>query len=278
VTPLVIALVLGAAVLHAGWNAVLRSSIDRLRGIVIMSMTSAIIAIPFALVLPFPAQASWAYIAISAALQDCYCFLLVRAYREGDFGQIYPIARGSSPLLVTLGAAVFAGEHLPPVALLGVFLVSAGIFASARGIDRTHLGSVLAAIAAGVFIAGYSLCDGTGSRLAGNANSYVAWSFIAQGVPMPVFYVALRRRFPLAPLDGQAWRALGGGVVSAIAYGTVIVAMSISPMGAVSALRETSILFAAIIARFFLHEPLTRRRIAAVGTIAIGAACLSLSH
>lgn len=277
-TPLVIALVLGAAVLHAGWNAALRSSIDRLRGIVIMSMTSAAVAVPFALVLPFPAPASWPYIALSAALQIAYCFFLVRAYREGDFGQIYPIARGSSPLLVTLGAALIAHEHLPPLALLGVFLVSAGIFASARGIDRKHLGSVLAAIAAGVFIAGYSLADGTGARLAGHAESYTAWSFIAQGVPMPLIYLALRRRFPLQPLDAQALRAIGGGAVSAIAYGIVIIAMSISPMGAVSALRETSILFAAVIARLFMGEPLTRRRIAAVTTIAVGAACLSLSH
>ena len=277
-TPLVIALVLGAAVLHAGWNAALRSSLDRLRGIVIMSMTSATVAVPFAFILPVPAPASWPYIALSAALQVAYCFLLVRAYREGDFGQIYPIARGSSPLLVTLGAALFAHEHLPPVALLGVFLVSAGIFASARGIDRAHLGAVLAAIASGVFIAGYSLADGTGSRLAGSAESYTAWSFIAQGVPMPLIYLALRRHFPIRAFDSQTLRAVGGGVVSAIAYGIVILAMSISPMGAVSALRETSILFAAIIARLFMGEALTRRRVAAVTTIAIGAACLSLAH
>ncbi|MBV9419092.1 MAG: EamA family transporter [Alphaproteobacteria bacterium] len=277
-SPLVIALVLGAAVLHAAWNAALRSSIDRLRGIVIMSMTSATVALPFAVALPLPDRASWPYLAASAALQIGYCFFLVRAYREGDFGQIYPIARGSSPLLVTLGAALLAHEHLAPLVMLGVVLVSAGIFASARGIDRAHLGSVFAALAAGVFIAGYSLADGNGARLAGNAQAYTAWSFIAQGAPMPLIYLALRRRFPLQPFDAQAWRAIGGGAVSAIAYGIVIIAMSISPMGAVSALRETSILFAAIIARVFLGEPLTRRRIAAVSVIAIGAACLSLSH
>lgn len=276
--PLVIALVLGAAILHAGWNAVLRSSMDRLRGITVMSLVSAAVAAPFAIALPLPAPVSWPYIAFSAVVQIGYCFVLVRAYREGDFGQIYPIARGSSPLLVTLGAALFAHEHLPSLALLGVFLVSAGIFASARGIDRAHLGSVLAALASGIFIAGYSLADGTGSRLSGNAKSYTAWSFICQGVPMPLLYLALRRRSPLQPFDGQALRAIGGGVVSAVAYGTVIVAMSISPMGAVSALRETSILFAAVIARVFMGEPLTRRRIAAVSTIAIGAACLSLAH
>lgn len=277
-TPLVIALVLGAAVLHAGWNAALRSSLDRLRGIVIMSMTSATVAVPLAFILPVPASASWPYIALSAALQVAYCFFLVRAYREGDFGQIYPIARGSSPLLVTLGAALFAHEHLPPIALLGVFLVSAGIFASARGIDRAHLGAVLAAIASGVFIAGYSLADGTGSRLAGSAESYIAWSFIAQGVPMPLIYLALRRHFPIQAFDSLTLRAIGGGVVSAVAYGIVIFAMSISPMGGVSALRESSILFAAIIAHVFMGEALTRRRVAAVTTIAIGAACLSLAH
>jgi drug/metabolite transporter (DMT)-like permease len=277
-TPLIIALVLGAAVLHAGWNAALRSSVDRLRGIVIMSMVSGAVAVPFALILPAPDPASWPYIGVSAVLQIGYCFFLVRAYREGDFGQIYPIARGSSPLLVTLGAALIAGEHLAPLALLGVLLVSAGIFASARGIDRKHLGSVLAAIAAGIFIAGYSLADGTGARLAGRAESYTAWSFIAQGVPMPLIYLALRRRFPIQSFDSQTLRAIGGGVVSAVAYGIVIWAMAHSPMGQVSALRETSILFAAVIGQVFLGERLTRLRIAAVSTIAIGAACLSLAH
>ncbi len=277
-TPLVIALVLGAAVLHAGWNATLRSSLDRLHGIVVMCMTCAAASIPFALVLPAPDPASWPYIALSAALQICYCFLLVRAYRQGDFGQIYPIARGSSPLLVTLGAALFAGEHLGIVPLIGVFLVSAGIFASARGIDRAHLGSVLAALATGIFIAGYTLTDGTGARLAGHAGSYIAWSFIAQGLPMPLIYLALRRRFPIQSFDGPTLRAMGGGVVSMVAYGIVIWALARSPMGQVSALRETSILFAAVIGRVFLGEALTPRRIAAVTAIAAGAACLSLSH
>jgi drug/metabolite transporter (DMT)-like permease len=277
-TPLVIALVLGAAVLHAGWNAVLRSSLDRLRGIVIMCMTCAVVAIPFAVVLPAPDPASWPYIVLSAVLQVCYCFFLVRAYREGDFGQIYPIARGSSPLLVTLGAALLAGEHLGLGPLAGVFLVCAGIFASARGIDRAHLGAVFAALATGVFIAGYTLTDGIGARLAGHAASYAAWSFIAQGAPMPLIYLALRRQFPIQSFDGATLRAMGGGVVSLVAYGTVIWALAHSPMGQVSALRETSILFAAVIGRVFMGEALTPRRIAAVAAIAIGGACLSLSH
>lgn len=277
-TPLVIALVLGAAVLHAGWNAVLRSHMDRLRGIVVMCASCATIAIPIALFLPAPDPASWPYLGLSALLQMFYCFFLVRAYREGDFGQIYPIARGASPLLVTLGAALIAGEHLPPLALVGVVLVSGGIFACARGIDRAHLGSVFAALAAGVFIAGYTLTDGSGARLSGHALSYAIWSFIAQGVPMPIIYFALRRELPIRTFDRETWRAIGGGAVSMVAYGIVILAMSISPMGQVSALRETSILFAAVIGRLFLGEPLTPRRIAAVVVIAIGAACLSLSH
>jgi multidrug transporter EmrE-like cation transporter len=277
-TPLVIALVLGAAVLHAGWNAALRSHLDRLQGITVMSMTSALLALPFVFLLPLPDAASWPNVALSAALQIGYCFFLVRAYRGGDFGQIYPIARGASPLLVTLGATIVAGEHLPPVALAGVALVSGGIFACARGIDRAHLGSVLAALGAGVFIAGYTLADGSGARLSGHAYSYAAWSFVAQGLPMPLIYLALRKRWPVRLADSQTWRAIGGGAISMIAYGIVIVAMSLSPMGQVSALRETSILFAAVIGRIFLGEPLTARRIGAVCTIAVGAACLSLSH
>lgn len=277
-TPLVIALVLGAAVLHAGWNAALRSHLDRLRGIVVMCASCALFALPFALVLPRPDPASWPFLALSAVLQIFYCFFLVRAYREGDFGQIYPIARGASPLLVTLGAALLAGEHLAPLALAGVALVSGGIFACARGIDRAHMGSVFAALAAGVFIAGYSLTDGSGARLSGHALSYAAWSFVAQGVPMLLIYLALRREWPVRAFDRETWRAIGGGAVSMVAYGIVIVAMAMSPMGQVSALRETSILFAAVIGRLFLGEALTPRRVAAVTVIAIGAACLGLSH
>lgn len=277
-TPLVIALVLGAAVLHASWNAALRAHLDRLQGITVMSATCALLALPFVFVMPAPDPASWPNIALSAALQIGYCFFLVRAYHSGDFGQIYPIARGASPLLVTLGATVIAGEHLAPLALMGVVLVSGGIFACARGVDRAHLGSVLAALGAGVFIAGYTLTDGSGARLSGHALSYAAWTFVAQGMPMPLIYLALRRKWPVRLGDSQTWRAAGGGAVSMVAYGIVIVSMSVAPMGQVSALRETSILFAAVIGRFFLGETLTPRRIAAIAVIAIGASCLSLSH
>ncbi len=274
--PLVIALVLGAALLHAGWNAVLRGRRDLFWSITVMSLCSAAVALPFALWLPKPAPASWPYVAISAAMQIAYCVLLVRAYRDADLGQAYPVARGASPLLVTLGAAVFAGEHLGLLALAGVALVSAGILGLASGRGRLDVRSLVAALACGAMIAGYTVSDGLGSRLSGRPLSYSAWVFLSQGAPMPLLFLALRGPLRIAPGDPETFKALAAGLVSMLAYGVVIWALSLSPMGAVSALRETSILFAAALGAVILKEQLSPVRMLWCGCIAGGAACLSL--
>ncbi|HEY3888663.1 MAG TPA: hypothetical protein VGL73_08815, partial [Caulobacteraceae bacterium] len=193
-TPLVIGLILGAALLHASWNAILRGGADRLWSITVMCATSAVVALPFVFLLAAPARASWPRIGLSAALQVSYCIFLVRAYREGALAQVYPIARGTSPLLVTLGAVFVAGERLTPAALAGVALVSLGIMALAFEKARPSARSTLAAIATGVFVAAYTLTDGVGARLSGNAQSYTAWLFLVQGAAMPIVYVALRGR------------------------------------------------------------------------------------
>jgi drug/metabolite transporter (DMT)-like permease len=277
-TPTVVSLVLGAALLHATWNALLRSGADRLWSIVVMGIVSATVSLPFTWLLASPERASWPYIGLSAVLQISYCLFLVRAYRDGDLGQIYPIARGSSPMLVTLGAAVFAGENLGPVALSGVAMVSFGIIGMTFGRDRPNVKSILAALATGLFIAGYTLTDGIGARLSGHPQSYAAWLFLFQGAPMPLIYMAIRGRLAIDLFDRQTLKAAGGGIISLLAYGVVIWALSRSPMGQVSALRETSILFAVLIGRVFLGERLTLGRIVAGVTIAIGAICLSIGH
>jgi drug/metabolite transporter (DMT)-like permease len=277
-TPTVVSLVLGAALLHATWNALLRSGADRLWSIVVMGIVSATVALPFTWLLASPEQASWPYIGLSAVLQISYCLLLVRTYRDGDLVQIYPIARGSSPMLVTLGAAVFAGENLGPIALSGVAMVSFGIIGLTFGRDRPNLKSILAALATGLFIAGYTVTDGIGSRLSGHPQSYAAWLFLFQGAPMPLIYIAIRGRLTIDPFDRETLKAAGGGIISLLAYGAVIWALARSPMGQVSALRETSILFAVLIGRVFLGERLTLNRIVAGVTIAIGAICLSIGH
>lgn len=273
---LVIALVLGSAVLHAAWNALLRAGADRLWSMTVMCALCAVFALPVALIAPFPAPASWPYIVGSAGLQIAYALFLVRAYRHGQLAHVYPIARGAAPLLVTLGAALVAGEQLAPLSLLGVVLVSSGIVAIAFGQGRPDAVSSLAALATGCFIAGYMVTDGVGVRLSGHAIGYAAWQAILDGAPMPLVYFALRRRWPLAQPNLELGKMAVGALISLTAYGVVIWAMSLSPMGQVSALRETSILFAAVIGVAFLKERVTARRLLGAAMIAGGAVALSL--
>jgi drug/metabolite transporter (DMT)-like permease len=272
----VVLIVLGAALLHAAWNALLRSGADRFWSIVVMGVASASVALPLTFILAAPARASWPFIGLSAFLQICYCVILARAYREGDLGSIYPIARGSSPMLVTIGALVFAGEKLGLTAMFGIVMVSIGIIGLTFGRGRPNAGSMLAALATGLFIASYTVADGIGSRLSGNPQSYAAWLFLFQGAPMPLVYFAMRGRLAIDPFALETLKAAGGGIMSLLGYGAIIWALSLSPMGQVSALRETSILFAVLMGRIFLGETLTVNRVVAGMTIAIGAICLSL--
>lgn len=277
-TPLVVGLILSAALLHASWNAILRGGADRLWSITVMCAVSAVVALPFLFFLPLPARASWPCIGLSAALQVSYCLFLVRAYREGGLAQVYPIARGTSPLLVTLGAVFVAGERLTPAALGGVALVSLGIMALAFEKARPSARSTLSALATGVFVAAYTLTDGVGARLSGHAQAYTAWLFLVQGAAMPLVYIALRGRLVLPLRSAETWKVLLGGVFGLLSYGVVIWALTLAPMGRVSALRETSILFAVIIGVVFLKEKPTLPRMAAALMIAGGAIVLSTAH
>jgi drug/metabolite transporter (DMT)-like permease len=276
-TLLVVCLILGAAMMHASWNAILHSDADRLWSMVLMCMVSGASALPFALLLPAPSLASWPYIAASATVQIIYCLFLVRAYREGELSQIYPIARGSAPFMVAMGAALFAHEHLGPVALIGIGCVCGGVIGLARGKDRVHPTAVAIAVGTGVMIAGYTLIDGIGSRLSANSYAYTAWLFVCQGAPMPVIYLLMRGRLRI-PLTRETLLTAFGGLISALGYGSVILAMTLTPMGAVAALREVSILFAVLIGRVFLKEKSSPARIAAGAVIAAGAICLALGR
>jgi drug/metabolite transporter (DMT)-like permease len=229
------------------------------------------------LFLPIPDRASWLYIVLSAILHVGYNLFLVRTYRSGDLGQTYPIARGASPLLVSLGAALFAGEMPDPLSMAGVFLVSGGIISLAFQGGRLGLDSLPYALGTGCFIGAYSVTDGIGARLSGTPVGYTVWMCLLWGVLMPPVYILLRDWRSLIRGPRETWTAAGGGLVSLVAYGIVIVAMSLGPMGPVSALRETSVVFAALIGRFFLHERLTRYRIAACTIVALGALCIGHS-
>ena len=253
----VIGLILGAALLHATWNALLKSGLDRLWSITLMCAVAALAAAVAVFFTPLPTPGAWACAGLSALLQIGYCLFLVRAYDKGELGQVYPIARGSAPLLVALGGLVFAHEHLSAQAIAGLVLLSGGIVVLGRGKDRLDGETAREAVIAGAFIAGYMITDGIGVRLAGNAFSYVAWMTLLQGAPMPLIYFALRRRIPPIRPDAETLKALGGGILGLVAYGVVVWAMSLAPLGQVSGLRETSILFAAILGVLFLGERFT---------------------
>jgi drug/metabolite transporter (DMT)-like permease len=263
-------LVLFAALLHASWNALLRSGADRLWSMTVMCIAIAITCVVAAAFMKPPAIESWGYAAFSGLLHVGYNLFLVRSYRVGDLGQIYPISRGSSPVLITLGAAVFAGESITPGELLGVALVSGGIISLAFRGRSLSVPSLPYALGTGVFIAAYSVVDGIGTRLSGAPIAYTVWMCALWGVLMPVVYIGLRDTRSLFSARPGTVTALVGGLVSLLAYGMVICAMNEAPLGAVSALRETSVLFAALIGYVFLGETLTLRRILACMVIASG--------
>jgi drug/metabolite transporter (DMT)-like permease len=266
----IVLLILFAALLHASWNALLRGGADRLWSMTVMCLAVALASAVIAPFLVAPAEASWPYAVLSAVLHVGYNLFLVRSYKVGDLGQTYPISRGSSPILITLFAAFFAGETVGPAALLGIALVSGGIISLAFKGRRLAVPSLPYALGTGFFIAAYSVTDGIGARLSGAPLAYTVWMCALWGVLMPLVYIGLRDTASLfTPRPGFA-TAFMGGLVSLLAYGLVIYAMSHAPMGAVSALRETSVLFAALIGYLFLGETLTVRKVLACVVIATG--------
>jgi drug/metabolite transporter (DMT)-like permease len=272
--------VLLAALLHASWNALLHAHDDRFLAMTWMSVSMAAVATLAVVWLPSPERAAWPYILASGLVHNVYNLALLRAYRRGDLAYMYPIARGSSPLLVTAGAAMFASESLDAWQALGIVSITGGILALALRGRSVSLDGALAALATGATIALYSVIDGMGVRAAhGEAASYAGWMFLFYWL-MPVLFVARRGRVAahgaLHATSSEVVRALAGGVVSVGAYGIVIWAMQRGEMGAVSALRETSVVFAVVIGRVVLREQVTAPQWLASSFVAAGAACLGL--
>jgi drug/metabolite transporter (DMT)-like permease len=274
------AAVLLAALLHASWNAMLHGNRDRFLSMTWMSVSIAAVATVVALLAPLPADAAWPYIFASGLLHILYNLSLVRSYRRGDLTQAYPIARGSSPLLVTLGATLFAHESIGAVQLAGIAMISGGIIALALQGHRLERAGLAAALTTGATIALYTVIDGMGVRLAGGqALAYTAWMFLFYWL-MPILFVALRGCAALWTPVRETPMAVGsslvGGLVSLAAYGIVIWALQAGAMGAVSALRETSVVFAVLIGRLFLRESVSPGRWLACLTVTAGTVCLGL--
>jgi len=277
-SPLVIVLPLCAAVLHATWNAALRSSADRLWFVTVMSFASTLAAIPLVVTLPPPLKESWGYLGVSALLQVIYSFLLAYVYALGELGLVYPIVRGSVPLLVTVGGFLLAGQRLGSLALAGIVLISAAIVSQATSRARTERKAVTHAIVTALFVAAYVIADALGVRRAGNPQSYAAWIWVIYGALMPAGFLLLRGALTVRLEARDTWKALAGGLLSFGSYGAIIAALALGNVGAISALRETSIVFSALIGRIFLGETLSLRRALVCLAVTAGAVLIGYAR
>ncbi|WP_228990823.1 EamA family transporter [Streptomyces sp. DH8] len=274
-TPLVALAVLTAATTHAGWNAIAHAIKDQLLSFTLISGGGLLIGAAMVPFVPFPAAGAWPYLLVSAALHGAYMLLLMRSFTLGDFGQMYPIARGTAPLVVTVLAAVFVGERPDAWAAAGVAVASAGLVALAlwgvRGSGtRPHRPAIVAALGTGLAIAGYTTVDGVGVRASGAPLGYVAWLMVLEGVAIPA-YAYYRRRADLIPqLKPYAVRGLLGAALSVVAYGLVLWAQTRAPLAPVAALRESSIIVGAVIGALFFKERFGAPRIAAAGLMVAG--------
>jgi drug/metabolite transporter (DMT)-like permease len=277
-TPVVIAAVIGAGALHACWNAIAKQVTDRLMafawiGIAAMAVGGAVLAVT-----GLPARQAIPYAITSGVIHIGYDLGLMSSYRLGAFNQTYPIARGTSPLVVAVGAYFLANEHLGPAALVGIATLAAGLMSlalSAGGLTQRDLPAVGAAVLTGLTIAAYSVTDGIGVRHAHDPWAYTALLFVLMGPPLLV--AATIRRPPSAWRDGASIRrGVVAGLLSTAAYGIVLWAQTRAPLAEVAAIRETSVVFAALIGVAVLGEDFGRRRVVAAVIIATGIVLIGL--
>jgi drug/metabolite transporter (DMT)-like permease len=273
VTPLVTAAVLLAAVTHACWNAIAHRITDKLVGFTLIAGGGMLIGLAMMPFTPVPASGAWPYLIASAVIHIAYYVLLMRSFRLGDFGQAYPIARGTAPLIVTGLAAVFAHEVPNGWAAAGIALSCAGLTGVAlwglRG-RRPNWAAIGAALATGVSIAAYTVVDGLGVRASGSSLGYIAYLMAIEGFVIPV-YAAYRWRGELVTVL-RPFAALGllGAALSVTAYGLVLWAQTRAELAPIAALRESSIIVGAAIGAIFFKEQFGAPRIAAAGLLVVG--------
>ncbi|HWA50806.1 MAG TPA: EamA family transporter, partial [Dongiaceae bacterium] len=270
-------LVLLAAVMHAGWNVLVKFGNDALVNMTLIMTMAGLIALCFVPFVNFPDPASWIFLFGSLATHVGYYVFLLLGYRYGNLSLVYPTARGSAPLLVAVSSWLFVGEALSPLEMAGVASISAGILSlmvDRAGDARHNWRAVTFGLLTGLSIMGYTLCDGQGVRVAGDKWGYIVWLFVLDAPALVIICLCLRGQ-KLFTLAARHWRVGAiGGALSMAAYGIAIYAMSQAFMAQVAALRETSVIFAAIFSAYILKERFHPRRYASVGLVALGAVLL----
>ena len=272
--------VLFAALLHASWNLLVKLDLDRFLALLLISCMVGLMGIAMLIAFPWPDMASAPYFVASGLLHTGYNIFLARSYRTGDLSQVYPIARGTAPLITFIGAWALAGETVTHFGTLGILLLVVGIWLTARpGAQSLRLDGMTLFFALGTsgFIAAYTIVDGFGARISGSASAYAGMLFLLDALFM--IATALLTRGPQAFRDIlPSWKSgAAGALLSAGAYWIVIWAMSLAPIAAVAALRETSILFVMLMSVFFLKERVTGFRLLGAALIVLGAVALRMS-
>ncbi|MBX9588251.1 MAG: EamA family transporter [Hyphomonadaceae bacterium] len=275
---IVFSAVLASAACHAGWNALLKLKLEPVSATALVAMASGLIAVPAALAAGLPRAAAWPYLTGSVIIHIGYFLTLAEAYRSGDLGQVYPIARGAAPLMTAILATLWLHETLGLYGWAGIILLAAGILLLAlrggRPTAQLDVRSIGFALLTSLTITAYTLVDGMGARLAGTALAYSAWLFLLSGIVMAVYgFLRVGRR--LAGDFLTNWpMAVAGGALSIAAYAIAIWAMTVAPIALVAALRETSVLFGALFATLLLREPWLLARITAAVMVLAGALLL----
>ena len=264
--------VLAAALMHASWNALIKSGGDKVQGMLALTIGHAVVgAVMVAFVGPPPVQA-WGWLAASVLIHAFYQTFLALAFTHGDLSRVYPISRGTAPLLVLIYGAFFLPDVISRSELSGIVLLGAGIFMMARGVFSSGESRAMLPFAFGAACAtaGYTIADGQGARAAGDATVYIAWLMLLAAVPFVPACVVLRG-WSVLRVPAPVWRTgLMAGVVSVLAYWMAVWAMTQAPIALVAALRETSILFAVLIGWLFFGERMDRTKALAAGLIVAG--------
>ena len=278
-TLLATALLLLAALIHASWNAFIKGARDPVAMATLIYGTEALVALPVLFFVGFPPQSVWLLIAVHVTLHVVYKIALVAMFQHGDLSQVYPVARGLAPLLVTALAIPAAGELPKPLALLGIGLICAGLLSFA--LERRRLGHarakpLLLAATAGIALSAYTVIDGLGVRTPGAGLSYAAWLFVLDGSAMFAIARIWRGPYLYKSLRLHLKTGMSLGLISSTNFVIVLWALSFAAMGPVAAVRETSVVFAALIGAMFMGEAFGPRRVAAAILIAGGIVLMNL--
>ncbi|MCG6904656.1 MAG: DMT family transporter [Rhodobacter sp.] len=270
--------VLGAALLHAAWNALIKQGGDKLSSVLVMTLVQGSLGAVLATTMPWPAAEVWPWLIASGLLHAAYKLFLLNAYEHGDLSRVYPLARGTAPFLVLLAGALLLSDTLKTLEIVGVVVLVGGILTMAHGVFGSGESRRMLPFALGSALAtaGYSLVDGLGARISGDAAMYVAWLF---ALDLAILFPAtclIYRRMPL-PRTARGWvRGSTAALASYGAYAVAVWAMTVAPIALVTALRETSILFAVLIGWLAFGERMSRGKAAAAGLILLGVALTRL--